>query len=180
MVLDISSSAAHRQRGVGGSGGSSQQQPGWRPASAATSAPSRPTRDSGVTVVGASGSEEAISRAFSYDGRLWLKASANMHVKELWRECEKRLKVGFVPRPESPCTPCPYPFLLFVHSPYFFPAGCSRPQPRGDASLLRPGADLPGFRKVRPGSGGGEGGVGGIPGGPGRPHTPPPRRSGVG
>ncbi len=36
----------------------------------------------------------AASLVFTYDSRLWLKASSNRQLRELWRECERRLKVG--------------------------------------------------------------------------------------
>ena len=39
------------------------------------------------------GDQEDLGLIFTYDSRLWLKVSSSRPVKELWRECEKRLKV---------------------------------------------------------------------------------------
>ena len=81
------SSAVHRHRGH------SQQNGG--PSSHIASSPPPSLLSAKTPQADASGAskEDFIGKAFSYDGKLWLRASASMQVKELWRECEKRLKV---------------------------------------------------------------------------------------
>ena len=37
---------------------------------------------------------DSLQIVFVYDSKLWIKASANRQIKDLWRDCEKRLKVG--------------------------------------------------------------------------------------
>ena len=85
-----------QQRGRGAATTSSNHRSGL--SSLATSSSGMPqTMLSRFSLMAGSGgnvaSDEALGRSFHYDGRLWLKASASTHVKELWRECEKRLKV---------------------------------------------------------------------------------------
>ena len=36
---------------------------------------------------------DGLPLVFMYDSKLWLKASSNRQFKDLWRDCEKRLKV---------------------------------------------------------------------------------------
>ena len=40
---------------------------------------------------------------FAYDSKLWIKASSDRQAKDLWRDCEKRLKVGHGAKKEPGC-----------------------------------------------------------------------------